>query len=88
MGYARRQPLPSATESFPAGEQSRALVEYPKLPRAVPVKAHHVSYPSLSKCPGRKPATHRPMGMTMPIMTKMGGHPLDTATQLPVFGRE
>jgi hypothetical protein len=87
MGYARRHPLPSATESFPAGEQSRALVEYPKLPRAIPVKAHHVSYPSLSKS-GKAPATKRPMGMTMPIMTKMGGHPLDTATCLPVFGRE
>ena len=87
MGYARRHPLPSAIETFPAGEQSKAHVEYPKLPRCCPIKAHHVSYPSLSKS-GKAPKTHRPMGMTMPIMTKMGGHPLDTATHLPLYGRE
>ena len=80
------RPLPNATSSFKAGEMAKDTVKYPHLPRSVPVKAGHTTYPSLSKAPGRKPATHRPMGMTLPILTKMGGHPMDTASSLPPMG--
>ena len=83
---ARTRPLPNATLDFNAGIQRKDTVKYPHLPRCVPVKPEHTTYPSLSKASGRKPATHRPMGMTLPILTKMGGHPLDTATSLPPIG--
>jgi len=80
-------PLPSATTKFHAGEMSGEHIKYPHLPRSVPVKVGHTTYPSLSKCHHRSPATKLPMGMTVPILTKMGGHPLDTATSLPPVGR-
>jgi hypothetical protein len=80
------RPLPNATASFKAGALAKDTVKYPHLPRSVPVKAGHTTYPSLTKAAGRRPATHRPMGMTLPILTKMGGHPLDTASMLPPVG--
>lgn len=83
METAMPRPLPNATSKFGAGEQAALTVKYPHLPRSVPIKAGHTTYPSLSKAPGRKPATHIPMGMTLPILTKMGGHPLDTGCCLP-----
>lgn len=86
METAMPRPLPNATSSFKAGAMAKDTVKYPHLPRSVPVKAGHTTYPSLAKCSGRKPATHRPMGMTLPILTKMGGHPMDTASSLPPMG--
>jgi len=72
------RPLPNATSSFKAGEMAADQVKYPHLPRAIPVKVGHTTYPSLSSS-GRAPSTKRPMGMTLPILTKMGGHPLDSS---------
>jgi hypothetical protein len=69
-------PLPSATHSFKAGEMAKDHVKYPHLPKSIPVKAGHTTYPSLSRS-GKAPATKIPMGMTLPILTKMGGHPAD-----------
>jgi len=86
METAMPRPLPNATSSFKAGAMAKDTVKYPHLPRSIPVKAGHTTYPSLTKAPGRKPATHRPMGMTLPILTKMGGHPQDTASSLPPIG--
>lgn len=80
-------PLPSATANFHAGQMSGEGVKYPHLPKSIPVKVGHVSYPSLSSTGMKVPATKIPMGMTLPIMTKRGGHPLDTATSLPPVGR-
>jgi len=79
METAMPRPLPSATSSFKAGEMATDHVKYPHLPRAIPVKVGHTTYPSLASS-GKAPATKRPMGMTLPILTKMGGHPLDDGT--------
>lgn len=79
-------PLPSATTKFKAGEMSKETIKYPHLPKSVPVKTLHVTYPSLSATGHKAPATKMPMGMTRPIMTKRGGHPLDTAEHLPSVG--
>ena len=87
MQTAMPRPLPSATTSFKAGEMDKTHIKYPHLPRSIPVKAEHTTYPSLSSTGIRSPATKLPMGMTMPIMTKMGGHPEDTASRLPLVGR-
>ena len=81
MDTAMPHPLPSATKSFKAGEMATDNVKYPHLPRSIPVKAAHTTYPSLTRS-GKAPATHRPMGMTLPILTKMGGHPLDSGAQV------
>ena len=72
------RPLPSATIGFHAGAMAKDTVKYPHLPKSIPVKHAHTTYPSLSSS-GKAPATKLPMGMTMPIMTKMGGHPLDSS---------
>jgi len=45
-----------------------------------------VHYPGLSKTGHMSPKTKRPMGYTMPIITKMGAHPTDTSSQLPPVG--
>lgn len=87
---AKARPLPNATAEgtkFHAGEMRKSEVSYPHLPRSVPVKHVQPSYPSLSSTGHKAPATKMPMGMTVPIMTKRGGHPLDTATSLPPIGR-
>ena len=87
MQTAMPKPLPSATNSFKAGEMATDHVKYPHLPRSIPVKAAHTTYPSLSSS-GKAPATKRPMGMTLPIMTKMGGHPMeDHAHVVPIQNR-
>lgn len=85
MDNAMPHPLPNATSKFRAGEQARDTVKYPHLPLSIAARAKHVTFPRLRKCPGRGPATRIPMGMTLPIITKMGGHPLDTATTLPMM---
>lgn len=72
--------------SFRAGERSARRMSYPHL-KAVPM--HHlpaVHYPGLSKTGHMSPKTKRPMGYTMPIITKMGAHPTDTSSQLPPVG--
>jgi hypothetical protein len=76
--------LPTAT--FHAGEMSHRQMKYPHLTSA---PMHHdpaVHYPGLSKTGCMVPKTKRPMGMTLPILTKMGAHPTDTSSQLPPFG--
>ena len=79
------RPLPSAVNGFGAGTMSGRGVKYPKLPKSIPIKTPHVTYPGLSKC-GKAPATKLPMGMTLPIMTKAGGHQMESTTQLPKYG--
>lgn len=87
METAMPHPLPSATTKFKAGEQAGGGMQYPHLPRSIPVKVGQVSYPSLSSTGSKAPATKLPMGMTVPILTKRGGHPLDTSSSLPPMGR-
>jgi hypothetical protein len=82
-------PLPNATASragFRAGEMAKDHVKYPHLPRSIPVRMHGVTYPRLMRTGTRAPATKLPMGMTLPIMTKMGGHPADSGSILPPIG--
>lgn len=86
----KARPLPNATaegSKFHAGEMRTSRIAYPHLPKCEPVKMVHPTYPSLASTGMKAPATKRPMGMTVPIMTKRGGHPLDTATSLPPIGR-
>jgi hypothetical protein len=78
-------PLPVA--KFDAGEMNRSHVKYPHLPKSIPVKHQATVYPSLASTGHKAPATKLPMGMTVPIMTKRGGNPLDTASSLPPVGR-
>ena len=87
MESAMPHPLPNATgHKFRAGEMARDSIQYPHLPKSIPEKAPHVRYPSLSKTGHKAPATKLPMGYTCPIMTKHGGHPLDTGSMLPPIG--
>ena len=79
------RPLPSAVGGFSAGQMSGRGIKYPHLPKSIPVHTPHVSYPGLAKC-GKAPATKLPMGMTLPIMTKAGGHQIDTTSRLPMYG--
>jgi hypothetical protein len=77
MQTAMPHPLPSATTRFDAGEMNKVHVKYPHLPRSIPVKAAHTTYPSLTSTGMKAPATKGVYGMTAPIMTKRGGHPVD-----------
>ena len=65
-------PLPSATVKFEAGEENKSNLDYGRLPRSPVVKTRHVTYPSLTSTGRKAPATKRPMGMTLPILAKMG----------------
>jgi hypothetical protein len=85
METAMPRPLPSAVSGFHAGTMAKDTIQYPHLPRSIAVRMPHVTYPSLTRH-GKAPATKRPMGMTLPILTKMGGHPADTISQLPMVG--
>jgi len=76
--------LPTAT--FHAGEISHVQMKYPHLTSRPMPHAPAVHYPGLSKTGCMSPKTKRPMGYTMPIMTKMGAHPTDTSSQLPPVG--
>jgi len=77
MNTLNPEPLPSAISKFHAGSGDRTSVKYPHLPKSIPAKHPHISYPSLMRTGERSPATKQPMGMTLPILTKMGGHPID-----------
>lgn len=79
------RPLPSATNKFKAGEMAADHVKYPHLPRSIPVRALHTTYPSLSSS-GKAPATKIPMGMTLPILTKRGGHAPDDGFRFTPIG--
>ena len=86
METAMPHPLPSAASSFRSpGQISSRRIKYPHLPKSIPVHTPHVTYPGLTKH-GMSPKTKIPMGMTLPIMTKAGGHPADTTSHLPMFG--
>jgi hypothetical protein len=86
METAMPGPAPSAIRGFHAGKQNLGHVKYPHLPKAIPVHGRHVSFPRLMSTGHSAPKTKLPMGMTLPIMTKMGGHPMDTASRLPMCG--
>ena len=86
MESAMSHPLPQAVKGFRAGGIHRVPMKYPQLPKSIPVRMRHVSYPGLMSTGQKAPATKCHMGMTMPIMTKMGGHPADTTSQLPMYG--
>lgn len=87
METAKPHPLPQAVKGFHAGHISNPHVKYPHLPKAIPIHMPGVHYPKVMSTGHKAPATKLPMGMTMPIMTKMGGHPADTASRLPPVGR-
>ena len=72
--------------SFHAGEMSHRQMKYPHLKSTPMPHDPAVHYPGLSKTGCKVPSTKLPMGMTMPIMTKMGAHPMDTSSQLPPVG--
>lgn len=81
-------PLPNATagKRFHAGEMGSDGVKYPHLPKVIAEKAPSVRYPSLTKTGHKAPATKRPMGYTLPILTKHGAHPADSGSMLPPIG--
>lgn len=76
--------LPVAT--FRAGERSARRMSYPHLKSVPMTHIPAVHYPGLSKTGCKVPSTKRPMGYTMPIITKFGAHPTDTSSQLPPVG--
>lgn len=80
------QPMPSAIHGFRSGEMAKVHIGYPHLPRVAMERVPTVRYPSLSSTGHKAPKTKMPMGYTMPIMTRMHAHPLDTATRLPPTG--
>jgi hypothetical protein len=86
MDSAMPHPLPSAAKAFHAGRMAKDNVKYPHLPKAPSVHLPAVPLPSLTRTGKRSPATKLPMGMTLPIMTRHGQHPLDTASRLPPIG--
>ena len=88
MDHAMPVPLPSAVKAFHAGRMMRDHVKYPHLPKAPSVRLPAVPLPALSRTGKGCPATKLPMGMTLPIMTRRGAHPLDTASSLPPIGTE
>lgn len=83
---AMPEPLPSAATKFHAGMMARHHLKYPHLPKSPVVHFPAVPLPSLSRTGMKPPATKRPMGMTLPIMTRHGVHPADTASSLPPTG--
>jgi hypothetical protein len=83
---AMPEPLPSAATKFHAGMMARHHLKYPHLPKSPVVHFPAVHLPSLSRTGMKPPATKRPMGMTLPIMTRHGVHPADTASSLPPTG--
>jgi len=85
METAMPRPLPNATSSFKAGEMASDQVKYPHLPRAIPVKVGHTTYPSLASS-GKAPSTKKPFGMTLPILTKQGGHAPDDGFRFTPIG--
>jgi hypothetical protein len=86
MNTMNPEPLPSAVNKFRAGTMDMGQMKYPHLPKAPSVHLPAVPLPSLTRTGKRSPATKLPMGMTLPIMTRHGQHPLDTASRLPPIG--
>jgi hypothetical protein len=86
MDHPISAPLPSAVKKFHAGKMAIDHVKYPHLRAIHTPHLPAVSFPSLSRTGTRVPATKLPMGMTLPIMTRHGVHPLDTANSLPPIG--
>ena len=76
------------TASFRAGEISSAQMKYPHLTKTRMSHDPAVSYPGLPKTGCRTPSTKLPMGMTLPILTRMGAHPQDTSSRLPPTGKD
>lgn len=87
METAMPGPAPSAIRGFRAGKMYLGHVKYPHLPKAIPIHDRHVSFPRLMSTGHPAPKTKLPMGYTRPIMTKMGGHPMDTTSHLPMHGK-
>jgi hypothetical protein len=79
-------PLPSAVVKFHAGMMAGGSIKYPHLRKVYTPHLPAVPIPGLSRTGVKSPATKLPMGMTVPIMTRHGAHPLDTATSLPPTG--
>lgn len=82
----RHAKLPSAVIGFPAGDMAKSNIKYPPLRAVHTPHLPAVPLPGLSRTGVRSPATKLPMGMTMPIMTRHGQHPEDTASSLPPIG--
>lgn len=89
MNTLNPTPLPSATPKFHAGSMDKQHIKYPHLPKSIPVHYPPFSYPSLSRTGMRSPATKIPAGYTLPIITKAGGHPIDSGGSMlpPIRGR-
>jgi len=81
-------PLPSAVNKFHAGMMATDHIKYPHLRSIYTPSLPAVPVPGLSRTGVRSPATKLPMGMTLPIMTRHGVHPMDTASSLPPIGTE
>lgn len=79
-------PLPSAALKFHAGMMARHHLKYPHLAKVVTPHLPAVPLPSMARTGKKAPATKLPMGMTLPIMTRHGVHPADTASSLPPTG--
>lgn len=80
------EPLPSAALKFHAGMMARHHLKYPRLTSVVTPHLPAVPLPSMARTGKKAPATKLPMGMTLPIMTRHGAHPEDTASRLPPTG--
>jgi len=83
---AMPEPLPSAAAKFHAGMMSKHNLKYPTLAKVTTPHLPAVPLPALARTGMKAPATKLPMGMTLPIMTRKGAHPEDTASRLPPIG--
>ena len=83
---AMSEPLPSAVVKFRAGMMARHHLKYPHLRKVYTPHLPAVPIPSTTRTGKKAPATKLPMGMTLPIMTRHGAHPMDTASSLPPTG--
>lgn len=83
---AMAMPLPSAVTKFHAGTMAGGHIKYPHLRKVYTPSLPAVPLPGLSRTGKKSPATKLPMGMTLPIMTRHGVHPMDTANSLPPIG--
>ena len=83
---AMPEPLPSASAKFHAGMMAKHHLKYPHLARVSTPHLPAVPLPSMPRTGMKAPATKLPMGMTLPILTRKGAHPEDTASSLPPIG--
>ena len=86
MDHVMYAPLPSAVTKFHAGMMAGGHIKYPHLRKVYTPHLPAVPLPGLSRTGVKSPATKLPMGMTLPIMTRHGAHPMDTANRLPPVG--